>query len=408
MLRLLHCADIHLDTPLTAEDLENADVRRAELRNAFSSMMLYVKQNGIRILLIAGDLFSHAFLTKETAAHIRREFASVPDCQIFIAPGNHDFYTPDCLYATASLSDNVHVFTSEKPQSFTVTVSDDTDTPVTAEIWGFANTAAVMNGYEPLAGLRIREKAHGTHRIFVGHAALSSSTGEDAPESDRAPVVTKEQLARAGFDYCALGHYHTSDGIRRVSASSAHGAPRITYYGYAGCLVGRGFSEPGLKGAITGTLGFDANGASVFSPRRLRITRRRYECLECSLDGMHAERVTESAVAAYLAQCVKDAVEQGVLTAPDRDTALRLTVTGTLPADLLLTEEAVLAALAPLASLSLIDHTVPSDISALAEDPTLRGAYYHALSDALSSKDPALHDAAVLALRLGLQEFKHK
>ena len=84
MLRFLHCADAHLDTPFTIDDLEQADVRRAELRSAFSSMMLYVRQNRIHLLLIAGDLFSHAFLSQETTALLRREFASVPDCHIQI------------------------------------------------------------------------------------------------------------------------------------------------------------------------------------------------------------------------------------------------------------------------------------------------------------------------------------
>ena len=100
MLRFLHCADAHLDTPFSMEDLENADVRRAELRSAFSSMMLYIRQNRINLLLIAGDLFGHAFLTRETTALLRREFASVTDCHIVIAPGNHDFYAEDSIYAT--------------------------------------------------------------------------------------------------------------------------------------------------------------------------------------------------------------------------------------------------------------------------------------------------------------------
>ena len=110
MLRFLHCADAHLDTPFTMEDLEQADVRRAELRNAFSSMMLYIRQNGVRLLLIAGDLFSHAFLTKETTALLRREFASVPDCHIIIAPGSHDFFAEDSVYQTTAFSENVHIF----------------------------------------------------------------------------------------------------------------------------------------------------------------------------------------------------------------------------------------------------------------------------------------------------------
>jgi len=94
------------------------------------------------------------------------------------------------------------------------------------------------------------------------------------------------------------------------------------------------------------------------------------------------------------------------MAAPDRDTALRLTVTGALPAELLLTESRIAEALQPLSSLVLIDRTTPGQTAALASDPTLRGAYYHALSDKLQSDDPVLRETTALALRLGMQALK--
>lgn len=407
MLRFLHCADAHLDTPFTMEDLEQADVRRAELRNAFSSMMLYIRQNGVRLLLIAGDLFSHAFLTKETTALLRREFASVPDCHIFIAPGSHDFFAEDSVYQTTAFSENVHIFKSEVPSCFSLTVPDENGTDIPLEVWGFANVSPDMNGYEVLAGRKLREKQPGVHRIFVGHAALAGSRSED-PCAAQAPVLTKEQLAAAGFDYCALGRYHTSDGIRRIDVTTTAQKTRTTYFGYAGCLVGRGFSEPGPRGAVCGTLDFDANGDTVFSVRRLRIARRRYECLELDLDSLPDAQKTDAGITSAIADALAAAVAAKKMAAPDRDTALRLTVTGTLGAELLLSEKTIAAALAPLGSLTLIDKTTPGKTDVLAADPTLRGAYYHALADRLQADDPTLRETAALALRLGMQAFKQE
>ena len=402
MLRLLHCADAHLDTPFTLADMENADVRRAEMRAAFSSMMTYIRQSNVKLLLIAGDLFDHAFLTRETTALLRREFSSVPDCHIVIAPGRRDFYTEDSVYAEADFPQNVHIFCRETPACAAFTVGDDENRPIPVEVWGFACTSPAMGGYEPLAACRIPEKPAGTHRIFLGHAALKN----DSPADADAAYVTKEQLARAQFDYCALGSLHNSDGIRRVGATDAQGRTGTTYFGYAGSLVGHGFDEPGLKGAVCGTLGFDAAGNTVFSVRRLRIARRRYECLDADVSALPTEQKTEAGVLRFLAKTLSDAVAAGQMTAPDRDTALRLTVSGTLGADVLLTEEAVLRALAPLGELVLCDRTVPGDTAYLAADPTLRGAYYSALSEALAAGDPALSETAVLALRLGLKEIK--
>lgn len=406
MLRFIHCADVHLDTPFSMEDLENADVRRAELRSAFSSMMLYIRQNRVSLLLIAGDLFSHAFLTRETTALLRREFASVPDCHIFIAPGNHDFYTDDSVYGTAAFSDNVHIFKEDTPTCVTVSVPDDTGKPVSVEVWGFANTAPAMNGYEVLSGLKLAGKPVGTHRLFVGHAALAGVRADGAQASD-APLLKKEQLAAAGFDYCALGQYHTSDGIRRIEAKTGAAKTRTTYFSYAGCLVGRGFSESGGRGAVCGTLDFDEKGDTVFSVRRLRIARRRYECLDVDLDTVPDVQKTDAGLPRVMADALKRAVAGKKMAAPDRDTALRLTVTGTLPADLLLSEARIASALGTLSSLTLIDRTTPGDTAALASDPTLRGAYFHALTEQLTSDDRTLRETAALALRLGLQEFKN-
>lgn len=404
MLRFLHCADAHLDTPHTVDDLELADVRRAELRSAFSSMMLYVKQNRISLLLIAGDLFSHAFLSQETTSLLRREFASVPDCQIVIAPGNHDFFAEDTIYQTVSFSPNVHIFKKDIPECFSFSFTDENGAEALCEVWGFANTSPDMNGYEVLGGFRLPEKRPGTHRIFVGHASLSGAREND--ENPHAPCLKKEQLAAAGFDYCALGQYHTSDGIRRIAATTAAGKTRTTYFSYAGCLVGRGFSESGMRGAVCGTLDFDENGDTTFSVRRLRITRRRYECLDVNLDTVDDAKKTDIGLISVFRDALKQAVADKKMAAPDRDTALRLTVTGALPAELLLTESRIAEALQPLSSLVLIDRTTPGQTAALASDPTLRGAYYHALSDKLQSDDPVLRETTALALRLGMQALK--
>ena len=41
MIKFLHCADLHLDSPLSALDLQKAEVRRNEMRASFTSITLY-------------------------------------------------------------------------------------------------------------------------------------------------------------------------------------------------------------------------------------------------------------------------------------------------------------------------------------------------------------------------------
>ena len=111
MVKILHTADMHLDSPFTLMDASLSEARRADLRSAFAALMMYVKDNDIDILLIAGDMFEHEYATKETIALAVREFEKVPQCRIVISPGNYDPYTPNCVYKKCQFPANVHIFT---------------------------------------------------------------------------------------------------------------------------------------------------------------------------------------------------------------------------------------------------------------------------------------------------------
>ena len=74
MLSLIHCSDVHLDTPMTLSEFRRQDASFAEVRAVFSSMMQYIRTNHIPLLLIAGDLFNNALVSKETVSFLKREF----------------------------------------------------------------------------------------------------------------------------------------------------------------------------------------------------------------------------------------------------------------------------------------------------------------------------------------------
>ena len=98
MVKILHTADIHLDSPFSLLDVKKAQARKAELRGTFSSMMLYAKSEKYHIVLMAGDLFDSEFATKETLEMMATQFASAPECRFVISPGNHDPLTPKSPY----------------------------------------------------------------------------------------------------------------------------------------------------------------------------------------------------------------------------------------------------------------------------------------------------------------------
>ena len=57
-MKLIHCADIHLGSPMqTHMTARQAATRSAEVLRSFVRMTQYARENGVRAVIIAGDLF---------------------------------------------------------------------------------------------------------------------------------------------------------------------------------------------------------------------------------------------------------------------------------------------------------------------------------------------------------------
>ena len=91
-IRFLHCSDIHLDTPFVGLSAEKSDERRRELRSTFQRLMQYVRDRGVNVVLISGDLFNARYATNQTAETLIREFRNCPETVFIIAPGKSDPY----------------------------------------------------------------------------------------------------------------------------------------------------------------------------------------------------------------------------------------------------------------------------------------------------------------------------
>ena len=90
-MKIIHCADIHLDSAMTSHsDPESARKRRGEMLRTFERMVSYAAREGVSAILIAGDLFdapNTRELTRNTVLHC---IASNPAIAFFYLKGNHD------------------------------------------------------------------------------------------------------------------------------------------------------------------------------------------------------------------------------------------------------------------------------------------------------------------------------
>ncbi len=263
-IKFLHAADFHLDSAFVGLTSEQAKLRRRESRQLMERLSNYVNQNDVQIVLLAGDLFDGATTYRETIEQLTESLGAMR-ARVFIAPGNHDFFSARSPYATLAWPDNVHVFKTREIERVELP-------ELGCAVYGAAFTDAEQ-GTSLLDGFSAPDD--GMTHLMVLHADLNGAEARYDP-------VTREQIAASNLDYLALGHTHQFGGVLTAGK---------TAYAYAGCPEGRGFDETGDKGVLCG----EAGGGEVditFIP----FARRRYGVLRVDVTGKEPEEAMKSAM----------------------------------------------------------------------------------------------------------------
>lgn len=232
-VRLLHIADVHLDTPFAGRsEAMRQRLRRATLE-ALDRCVATALEEEVDALLIAGDLFDGAYLSFETErfllAQLRR--LAKDGIQIVYATGNHD------------PAEGTRAGHLDWPETMTVMPGGS---PAVVAITGRAGDTV---GYVTGAGhATTRETADLSLRLRpvpdtdLPQAALlhtrASSAANGEPHHAYAPS-SLANLRAAGFHYWALGHIHLRQELS--------GDPPVHY---CGSLQGRGPGETGAKGGL--------------------------------------------------------------------------------------------------------------------------------------------------------------
>lgn len=364
MLRILHTGDIHLDSPFSRLDARKAEIRREELRSSFSAMFSYARKNGVDLILIAGDVFDREFVTRETLALLLRECAQTP-CPIVIAPGNHDCASPDSIWCKITFPENVHVFRSPSPEKFSL---DE----MGVDVYGYAFVSPEMTQC-PLHGARVEDPRR--INLLLAHGEIG------VPLSRYCPIA-RADLEEFGADYAALGHIHNAPSVEKIGGTVA---------AYCGCPEGRAFDETGIKGAILCEIDKEHGTADV-RVKRIRFSRRRYECEEIDCAGAELLSDIETRIAARIE-------EKGY----GEDTLLRLILQGAVSPSLVVDTKALAARFPSLFSVDIRDETSlaihPRDFE---NDRTVRGEFYRVLAAKMESGTPEERKIAAMALRYGL------
>ena len=245
-MKIVHFADLHLDSQFAWAGAagEVARRRRQALRETLLRIVTLAREVGADALFCGGDLYEHERFTADTAEFLRTTFAELDPTPVYLAPGNHDWFGPQSLYAVVEWSPNVHVF---RESSLRRVELDDGLT-----LWGAAHLApANTNNF--LDGFRMQ--GDGLHLALFHGAERSWFSEQGGGKQPHAPFDAW-QIEHAGLRHAFLGHYH------RPKDEERH-----TYPGNPDPLE---FGEDGDRGAVVATI--DGNGTITRERRRVAVT----------------------------------------------------------------------------------------------------------------------------------------
>lgn len=248
-MKLIHCADLHLDSPMEANlSAEQAKERKNELLSTFAELVRTADKMQATAILIAGDLFDGVRVSKKTKTYVSELIRSHPNVGFFYLAGNHDrgaewlseqerphnLYTFDQGWRSYRLGENVTVTASEAPDVDTLTLDEH------------AVNILLMHGQE-----------------YAGRTAAS------------ADHIALGRMKNRYVDYLALGHLHDFRTIPLDGRGIAC---------YSGCLEGRGFDECGEKGYVLLEI---ENGKlrHSFHP----FSKRTLHTVECDVTGFQSQ-----------------------------------------------------------------------------------------------------------------------
>lgn len=233
MIRFIHAADLHLDTPFSG--LEQTSNELAEkLREApfvsFTKIVDLAIEKAVDFVLLSGDLYNTKQVNiKAQSLFIeqlkRLEKAEIP---VFLIRGNHDFLTEETQTLTLPFPENVITYGPEiKTEIF------ETKSKERIAITGFSYDR------QWITKRKIKEypNRHANVNMQIGllHGAIETS---QTRETNYAPFNLNE-LREKNYDYWALGHVHQYQQVSKQ--------PPVYY---SGNIQGLHRNETGEKGCL--------------------------------------------------------------------------------------------------------------------------------------------------------------
>ena len=226
MIKFIHTADIHLDSPLRGLEAHHGtpvEEIRGATRRAFENLIDLAVEEKVDFLLIAGDLYDGDWQDYNTGLFFVSRMGRLRQAgiQVILISGNHDALSR--ITRTMPLPDNVVHLSSRQPQSV---VLEDCGVIIHGQSYA---TKAVRENL--VSGYPQRHPDY--FNIGLLHTSLNGREGHE----NYAPCKV-DDLRSKGYEYWALGHVHKRETVATD--------PLIIF---SGNIQGRHIKETGAKGA---------------------------------------------------------------------------------------------------------------------------------------------------------------
>ena len=272
-MKLIHCADLHLDAKMTALlDPEQAKERRAEILQTFLRMVDYAEKEGVQAILICGDLFDRRKISAMARNTVLKTIVGHPEISFFYITGNHE--QDGFLESIQEKPDNLKLFGKNWK---------------TYEAGPLAITGADPGDGTALDLCRSLVLDPSCFNIVMLHGQITEYGTSEAEE------IPLRELRGKPVDYLALGHVH--------AYQEGTFPPRGTWC-YPGCLEGRGFDECGEHGFVL--LDIDTE-QHRFTKRFIPLAQRRFLEIPVDITGC----LTTPEIAARIEETIRELRQQG-------------------------------------------------------------------------------------------------
>lgn len=216
-MKFIHCSDLHLDSKMESNlTKEQAVERNYEVFLTFKRLISYAKENDVRAIFIAGDMFDETRVSSTMTDLVKSAMAEAKNIDFLYLQGNHD--EKALVPSQLAELENLKTFSGK---------------------W----TCYEYN-YVRVAGIELNKKncevLYDELELDKEYINIVMLHGQESSQSGDG-LVCLNKLRGKNINYLALGHLHSY----KKEALDLEGE-----YCYCGCLEGRGFDECGEKGFV--------------------------------------------------------------------------------------------------------------------------------------------------------------